>query len=128
MRRPESPPADSLPLDAAAAALSSLCLLHCLLLPLTLALAPALAGSVLHSPLWLHWALLALAAPVSTYALWRGAELHGDPLPWRLAALGFAMMAAGALAHGSAPAEALLTVAGGLVVAAAHWRNFRARP
>jgi hypothetical protein len=126
----ESPGAEDPRLDAAAAALSSLCLVHCLLLPLGLGLAPVisgLSGEALHGPNWVHWALLALAAPVSVYALWRGLDVHGDPLPWRLAALGFAMMAAGALAHGLSPAEQLLTVAGGVVVAAAHWRNFRAR-
>jgi membrane protein implicated in regulation of membrane protease activity len=126
----ESPGADNARLDTAAAALSSLCLVHCLLLPLGLGLAPVisgLSGEALHGPIWIHWALLALAAPVSVYALWRGHELHGDPIPWRLAALGFAMMAAGALTHGFSPAEQLLTVVGGVIVAAAHWRNFRAR-
>lgn len=115
-------------LDATAAALSSLCLLHCLLLPLGLGLAPALLGlSGAHGPAWLHWALLALAAPVSIFALKRGHDVHGDGLPWKLAALGFGLMAAGALAHEIGPAEQLLTVVGGLVVAAAHWRNWKAR-
>lgn len=115
-------------LDAAAAALSSLCLLHCLLLPLGLGLAPALLGlSSLHGPVWLHWALLLLAAPVSILALKRGHDLHGDSSPWKLAALGFGLMAAGALAHESGPAEQALTVLGGLVVALAHWRNWKAR-
>ncbi len=117
-------------LDSSAAALSSLCLLHCLLLPVGLGLAPVLSGlsgDALHGPVWLHWALLAVAAPVSVYALWRGIEVHGDAVPWKLAALGFALMATGALAHGLTPAEQLLSVLGGLVVAAAHWKNFRAR-
>lgn len=117
-------------LDSAAAALSSLCLLHCLLLPVGLGLAPlilGLSGDALHGPGWVHWALIAVAAPVSVYALWRGIEHHGDPLPWKLAALGFALMAAGALAHDITPAEQVLTVAGGFVVAGAHWKNWRAR-
>jgi hypothetical protein len=117
-------------LDGAAAALSSLCLLHCLLLPLGLALAPALNGLVdglLHGPVWVHWALLLLAAPVSVYALWRGVAAHGDSRPWKIALAGFLMMAGGALAHGIMPLEPLLTVAGGLVVALAHWRNWSAR-
>lgn len=117
-------------LDGAAAALSSLCLLHCLLLPLGLALAPALNGfvdSLLHGPVWVHWALLAVAAPVSVYALWRGMEAHGDTRPWKIALLGFLMMAGGAIAHGNLPLEPLLTVGGGLVVAFAHWRNWSAR-
>lgn len=117
-------------LDSAAAALSSLCLLHCLLLPVGLGLAPILGGlsdPALHSPFWLHWALLAVAAPVSVYALWRGALLHGDRRPWIYALAGFALMAAGALSHELGPQEQLFTVAGGLVVALAHWRNWKAR-
>lgn len=116
--------------DAVAAALSSLCLLHCLLLPLALSLAPVLigvSGEALHGPAWLHWALILLAAPVSIYALWRGVAVHGDPRPWRQAALGFLLMACGAIAHDLGPSEQLLTVLGGLLVAHAHWRNWKAR-
>lgn len=116
--------------DGVAAALSSLCLVHCLLMPLALGIAPVVAalGPVGgHGPEWLHWALLALAAPVSVFALRRGLAVHGDDRPWQLAALGFLLMAIGALAHDRGPAEQVLTVAGGLVVAAAHWRNWRAR-
>ncbi len=126
MTGPHRPPEGAL--DGAAAALSSLCLLHCLLLPLGLGLAPALLGlGDAHGPVWLHWALLVLAAPVSILALKRGHDLHGDGLPWKLAALGFGLMAAGALVHDMGPAEQILTVAGGLIVAAAHWRNWKAR-
>lgn len=117
-------------LDGAAAALSSLCLLHCLLLPLGLALAPALNGlmdGLFHGPIWLHWALLGAAAPVSVYALRRGFFAHGDSLPWKIALGGFVLMALGALAHGHLLLEPALTVVGGLVVAFAHWRNWNAR-
>ncbi len=117
-------------LDGAAAALSSLCLVHCLLLPLCLGLAPMMlgvSGDALHGPGWLHWALLALAAPVSVHALWKGMELHGDGRPWKLALLGFVLMAGGAMSHDMALQERVLTVAGGLMVALAHWRNWKAR-
>lgn len=117
-------------LDAAAATLSSLCLLHCLALPLALVLLPTAGGALrgsLHGPGWLHWALIALAAPFSVWALWRGVAVHGRNRFWRWALAGFALMAAGALLHAHAPAEQMLTVAGGLVVAGAHWGNWRAR-
>ncbi|MFQ3596233.1 MAG: MerC domain-containing protein [Sphingomonadaceae bacterium] len=125
-----SHPQTDVPPDALAAALSSLCLLHCLLLPLGLGVAPAIAALLpidAHGPEWLHWALLALAAPVSVWALWRGMALHGQDRPWQLAALGFALMAGGALAHETGLAEQLLTVLGGLIVAAAHLLNWQAR-
>ena len=118
-------------LDGAAALMSSLCLVHCLLLPLAFALSPVLAvglaDELLHGPVWVHWLLIALAAPVSIYALWRGAGQRGIRLPWILAALGFTLMAAGALAHDRGPIEPILTVIGGVIVAYAHWRNWKAR-
>lgn len=113
--------------DAVAAAISGLCLVHCLLLPVGLGLAPALTGQseFLHGPEWLHWALLALAAPFSIHALRRGMAVHGDGLPWKLAAAGFAAMAAGALAHGLGAWEQGLTLAGAGLLVLAHWRNWR---
>lgn len=117
-------------LDGAAAALSSLCLLHCLLMPLGLGLVPMIAGlsdHLLHEPEWVHWGLLVVAAPVSVFALSRGVEVHGDGRPWKLALLGFLFMAGGALSHGAGLQEQILTVSGGLVVALAHWRNWKAR-
>ena len=118
-------------LDGAAALMSSLCLVHCLLLPLALALSPmlavGLADELAHGPAWVHWLLIALAAPVSIHALRRGAAQHGKRMPWLLAAFGFILMAAGALAPGLGPIEPTLTVMGGMIVAFAHWRNWKAR-
>lgn len=118
-----------LPADGVAAGLSSLCLIHCLALPILAASLPAFAFGPGHDhgPPWLHWALLLVSAPVSAYALWRGTRLHRERSYWRIAAGGFLLMAAGALAHGHGPLEQMLTVAGGLVVALAHWRNWRSR-
>jgi MerC mercury resistance protein len=116
--------------DRLAAGLSSLCLLHCLALPLALALLPAFADSPLgaaHSPHWVHWALIAVALPFSLSALRRGYIGHGNLAPALIAGGGFALVTAGALLHGAGPSEQLLTVAGGLLVAAAHWRNWRMR-
>lgn len=121
-------------LDTVAAVLSSLCLVHCLALPLLLVFMPmavqaaAFAGpGWLHGPHWLHWALIAIALPVSARALWQGFRAHGSGWPCWLAAGGFLAMAAGALVHGLEPLEQMLTVGGGVLVALAHWRNWRAR-
>ncbi len=115
--------------DGVAAGLSSLCLVHCLLLPFAMATFPALlVGSGLdHGPSWLHWAMLGLAAPVSLWALRRGLRVHRDPAYWRMALFGFGLMAAGAMAHGHGLLEQALTVLGGAVVAFAHLHNWRAR-
>ena len=113
-------------LDGIAALLSSLCLLHCLALPLLLVTVPILSqfADSLHGPGWLHWVLIGFALPASALALWRGLRRHHDHSPLCIAAVGFALMAAGALSHGHGALEPLLTVAGGLVVAAAHLRNW----
>ncbi|WP_448585701.1 MerC domain-containing protein [Thermaurantiacus sp.] len=117
------------PADGIAAGLSSLCVVHCLALPLVAASLPTLAFGPGHDqgPAWVHWALLLVSLPVSAYALWRGALIHRERRYWRIAAVGFALMAAGALAHGLGTAERVLTIAGGLTVALAHWRNWRSR-
>ncbi len=127
---------ESASLDGAAAALSSLCLLHCLALPLLAGALPLLTGALplltvgeaLHGPYWLHWLLIGVALPVSVYALWRGFESHGRRAPLLLALVAFLVMASGALLHGGGLAEPGLTVAGGLLAAFAHWRNWTARP
>ena len=115
-------------LDSVGAALSSLCLLHCLGLPLLALAVPALAGALAHDHAHdhlVHLLLVAIALPVSTLAFLRGLRAHARRLPVALAGPGFLLMVAGALAHG--PAVQILTVGGGLVVAAAHLVNWRAR-
>lgn len=116
--------------DVLAAAVSSLCLLHCLALPLILAFAPAALGlqsGATHGPTWLHWALLGIAIPASVHALRKGYTIHASLAPSKLATLGFMLVAAGAVAHGLQPIEQILTVGGGAVIASAHWRNWRSR-
>jgi hypothetical protein len=113
-------------LDAAGAALSSLCLVHCLALPLLALLMPAavaLGGHAHGDDHGLHLLFVALALPVSLLAFRRGLRLHDEKGPLMLALAGFALMLAGAFAHGLS--VQLLTVCGGLLVAGAHLRNWR---
>jgi hypothetical protein len=85
--------------DASAVALSTLCLLHCLALPLLAALLP-LFGAWSEAE-WVHGVFVLIAAPLSGYALWRG-DQHGVP---------------------GERAETPLTVAGSLALAGAHLWN-----
>ncbi|HBN54822.1 MAG TPA: hypothetical protein DD456_12580, partial [Stenotrophomonas sp.] len=76
--------------DASAVALSTLCLLHCLALPLLAALLP-LFGAWSEAE-WVHGVFVLIAAPLSGYALWR-AHRH-RPLPaalWLLAGGGLVL-------------------------------------
>ncbi|MQP74533.1 MerC family mercury resistance protein [Stenotrophomonas sp. MYb238] len=108
--------------DASAVALSTLCLLHCLALPLLAALLP-LFGAWSEAE-WVHGVFVLIAAPLSGYALWR-AHRH-RPLPaalWLLAGAGLALLLAGASGVPGEHAETPLTVAGSLALAGAHLWN-----
>jgi hypothetical protein len=108
-------------LDPAAVALSGLCLVHCLALPLA-SLALPFLGSWAEAE-WVHVAVIVLAAPLAALAL-RG---PGAPPLLALAALGLACMLAAALGWPAERAELPLNTAGGVLVATAHALNWRRR-
>ena len=91
-------------IEHAAVGASLLCLVHCAGLPLLLAALPALS-QVLAIPEQLHVWLLAFAIPSSALAL----------------------MAAAVFAFAESAAEAPVTIAGSLCLAAAHIGNWRLR-
>lgn len=110
-------------LDRGAIALSALCLVHCLALPLVFVAAPALATALPDQP-WIHPAILATAAPLAAVSLWRGWRRHGRRWPAVLGVVGLLLLAAG-VAAGESAIETMLTVGGGLTLAAAHLLNWR---
>ncbi|MBI1685671.1 MerC domain-containing protein [Caulobacter hibisci] len=109
-------------LDGAAIGLSGLCLVHCLALPVMAALLP-LAANLSHAE-WLHPLFLAMAAPISVFALARSGNWR-RPGMVALAAVGLALMTAGAFAPIGDWAEAGLTSLGGLMLAGVHVLNAR---
>jgi len=112
--------------DRLALAASGACLVHCLALPLLFAAIPALS-SVLRVPETFHIWMVALAVPISALALLRSGTLHHGPAPLVLGALGLSLLATGALFPGGTGYDVLLTVAGALVLGAAHTLNWRRR-
>jgi MerC mercury resistance protein len=109
-------------LDAAAIGLSAVCLVHCLVLPVAVAALPLLA--VVADAEWVHFLVVALAAPVAVLALRR----RGTPIWMRALALcGLAALVAGALEFPSHEAETPLTVVGALVLATVHASNLLRR-
>jgi hypothetical protein len=112
-------------LDLVAAILSSLCLIHCIAVPVAIALLPALA-LVVPDIEWLHAALLVIAVPASGLALWRGWHVHRNPAPARIGAAGLLVMATALFAVPHSVTEVMLTVGGGLLVATGHLFNLRA--
>lgn len=110
-------------LDQWGMAISSLCLIHCILLPLTLAFLPAVA-STLPGASWFHPILISTAIPITGIALWHGFQAHGHLAPAIAGATGLALIGA-ALCYRGTTMEEILTVSGGLVVSVAHVINWR---
>ena len=109
-------------LDRVGVLLSGLCALHCLL-GLVLVSALGLGGEALLSPV-IHEVGLGLAIVVGLATLGLSARRHGDRTPLAIGACGIALMTA-ALLVGHGAGEAVLTIAGVALVAAAHIRNLR---
>lgn len=115
-------------LDAGAIALSALCLLHCLALPLLAAALPLMG--VWAQAEWVHILFVAIAAPTTGFALWRANRQHPLPaLALLSAAAGLLLLLAGAAGWPSHDAETPMTVAGSLLLASTHvwnaWRRHR---
>lgn len=111
-------------LDRLAIWLSGLCLVHCLLFPVFIAVMPALAA-VLPQQWWVHPAILAVALPLAATALVGGWRRYHRARPLILGAVGLAGLVAGVFVREGSTAETLLTVAGGLTLASAHVLNWQ---
>lgn len=110
-------------LDRWAIILSGVCLLHCLIVPFAVLLGPVLAQWLLNTETHVHWLLLALAMPISFWALRRGYLNHRSKLTLALGATGLSLMFLG-VSHLPGPdLEAPLTVVGVSGVMIAHIRN-----
>ncbi len=117
------PPASRLLLDRLAIGLSGLCLLHCMAGFVLLTLF-ALTGDWLDHRV--HIVGLVFAIPLAAVALWRGWRLHGRRDIGVMGVAGLVIMAVSlAVEHGDL-AEMLVSMAGVLLLAIAHWRNLQA--
>ncbi|MGI9272825.1 MAG: MerC domain-containing protein [Woeseiaceae bacterium] len=110
-------------LDGAAVVLSALCLVHCLALPLIVAGVPFLAQ---FAETHLHFQVLVIVIPLSVVALAIGFRRHRDSRILAGGALGMLLLIIGAtVAHTELGllADRLFTIAGSLMLAAAHFFN-----
>ena len=112
-------------LDRAAIALSGLCLVHCLFLPVFIAATPFLTTL---DPGHLHMQMLILVVPVSLFAFALGFRRHRNrpPVAWGLVGLAV-LVFGGTVAHAryGLVADTMLTVIGSLILAVAHYYNNR---
>ncbi len=123
-RHDRAAPRDRHTLDRLAIWLSGLCLVHCLVFPIAIAILPVLAG-ILPRQWWVHPVILAAALPLAVVALVRGWRRSGDVRPLLIGATGLAFLIAGVVAAEGSTAEVVLTVTGGLVLSSAHVLNWR---
>lgn len=114
--------------DHIAITLSAICIVHCLAVPVVVALLPIAAVSFGNSQHF-HGLMLWLVVPTSFVGLLMGYRLHRRA---GVVGLGFvAIVVLGAAAiwgHNawSETREVVVSVAGSLMLASAHWQNFRA--
>lgn len=112
--------------DRIAIALSAVCIVHCLAIPLIVALLPLAAIGLGGGHF--HGLMLWLVVPVSAIGFGLGLRVHRR---WDVVGLGVAAVALLAVGgtygheHWPTAAEGLVSVAASLVLATAHWINFR---
>jgi ethanolamine transporter EutH len=108
-------------IDGSAIVLSSLCLIHCLALPIMSAALPV--AGVWAEAEWVHRLFVLLAVPFALLAL---ASKHVGYLTGSLIVFGISILAAGAFVEALHDYEVALTVAGASLLAAGHglrWLN-----
>lgn len=111
-------------LDGFALAASAACMVHCLALPLVLALLPVLSGTLVEGERF-HLLVLALALPTSAFGLWASRTPDSGNGPLLAGAAGLTLLALALLAGDAA--ERVITLCGSLLLAGAHVANWHAR-
>ena len=115
--------------DAAAISVSSLCLVHCLALPVLAGVLP-IAGAWAEAE-WVHKAFVLLALPISGYAVFSINVQSRDALFVFLVTSGLTLLAASAFVEALHDVEKPLTATGALLVVAGHlwrWRRHQEKP
>lgn len=113
--------------DRIAIALSAVCIVHCLAVPLILGLVP-LAAFWADEGAHFHGAMLWLVVPTSVVGFALGYRVHRRGSIVALGVCGVTIVVAAAIwGHGAwrVWVEGGVTVVGSLLLAAAHWQNFR---
>ena len=114
-------------IDGLAISLSFLCAVHCLFMPSFIILAPSLL-SISFDNEFIHYLILALAIPISIFALSKGYKAHKSLSMIFIGFLGlsillFAVLFGNNLFGGIG--EKGLTLFGSVIVASAHYRNLK---
>jgi len=116
--------------DKAAIALSMLCVVHCLLMPVLLLLLPAVTGLLAFNDELFHTALLFFVLPISGVAMLMGYTHHRNHAMLFVGVIGLALLIlAVALGHDNLGeyGEVALTMLGSSAIAYSHLRNLKLR-
>jgi len=103
---------------------SGLCAIQCALAPILLSILPAL-------PKWAHfghgWLWIGFIGVLAGWSVGRSYCRHRRKSVLAVALAGYALLVAGTLAEGrlSTVTESVVFATGGLLLAWAHWRNYR---
>lgn len=116
-------------LDKFAVLLTGICIVHCLIAPIALTMLPIITLSSMVEDILFHQMMLWLVLPSSLFALFIGCKKHRNFGIVGTGLLGLTILVAVAiLGHDvlSIAQEKVLTIFGGLVLAASHVMNYRA--
>jgi hypothetical protein len=114
--------------DQIAIALSTICIVHCLAVPVLVAVLPIAAISFGESQHF-HGLMLWLVVPTSVAGFTMGFRVHRRAGIGALGAAGVVVLGLAAIYGHTAwrsDVEVAVSVAGSLLLGLAHWRNFRA--
>ena len=125
-------------LDRFAIALSGICAIHCIALPIVASLIPLLSATVVHGyalhEFWFHQFILLFILPISLVALMVGYRCHKQPIPIVVAIVGLLVLVLNALfaevliSNQILPlsGETIITIIGGIIHATGHVLNVMA--
>ena len=114
--------------DKAAIGLSLPCVVHCLVTPIAIVMFPALGATFLEGETF-HYVLLFLVVPISLFSLGLGCRKHGHRDILLIGIFGLFLLSLILLVGEETLGELgekLSTVFGAVIVASAHFRNFKA--
>lgn len=112
--------------EGAAISASTLCLVHCLALPLLLLLLPSAAEAFVRSEIF-HYVAVGLVAPFAFIAFMLGYRRHRVLPPALVGAMGVAFLLLALLPSIGGSAALWITVGGSLLLILGHLMNWRLR-
>lgn len=104
---------------------STLCAIHCAVVPLLFTSLP-LVGLGFLANVWVEWGMIIFALVIGVYSIglsyWR---THRRSVPLLMLVSGFVIIMGGHVFTTTGKSEAMIVPVGGLLIAAAHYVNYR---